>query len=88
MFRAVTSRSCSIGRLAGRRIDAGWPVYGIDDRVLDVLEVDLARLEPIARHAQPAGGEEGVLGDEAVGPGLLQDLGMQPHQPLVLAARA
>ena len=75
-------------RLAGVRIDQRLAGRRVDHRLLDVLEVHVARLEPIARLAHAAGGEEGVLGEEAVLGGLLQHVGVQPQQPLVAAAPA
>ena len=75
-------------RLAGLRIEHRLAGHRIDQRLLEVLEVDVARLEPIARLAHAAGGEEGVLGEEAVLGGLLHHVGVQPQQALVGAAPA
>ena len=75
-------------RLARLRIDHRLAGDRIDHRPLDVLEVDVAGLEPIARLAHAAGREEGVLGEEAVLGGLLHHVGVQPQQALVAAAPA
>ena len=72
--------------LAGRWISHSLAGHGIDHRALDILEVNIARLEPIARLAHAAGGDKCIFGEETVAAGLLDHLGFQPQHALVISS--
>ena len=75
-------------RLAGLRIDERLVGERIDERRLHVIDAQVLGLEPIARHADAAGGDRRSGGLEVLAVDLLQHVGLEPHQPLILAAPA
>ena len=74
------------GRLASAGIDQGL-AEGTGQGHLLVGEGHLASAKLPGGHAQPAGRQPGVLGDEIAAVDLPQDIGPQLHQPRVVADR-
>ena len=74
-------------RLAGFRIDDELAGQRVAARRLHILKRDLAGLQPVAGHADAAGGDSPVGGAEVILIQLLEDFGFQPDQSLVTRRR-
>ena len=75
------------GRFAGHRVDRQLARERIDARALNVLKSDALGLKPIAGHPQPAGGQRAAVRDEILPVNLLQHVGLEPHQTVILGHR-